>query len=130
MLFRRIFELNADATGMFQFAEGYGAGDEEMYKNEAFIKHATGVVATVTAAVELLKAGDMDKLVAVLKDLGARHAKLNLAQAHFDLVGQSLLDTLEKALGAGFSPNVKAAWVGVYGVITEQMMAGAKEATS
>jgi hemoglobin-like flavoprotein len=127
ILFRRVFELNPDATDLFSFAKGYKATDDEMYKDVKFVRHATGVVATVTAAVNLLKDGDMDTLVSVLKDLGAKHAKFNLVEAHFDLVGASLLYTLEKALAEAFTPKVKEAWVGVYGVIAEQMMLGAEE---
>jgi len=52
---------------------------------------------------------------------------LDLEQAHYDLVGESLLFTLEQALGDSFTSSVKDAWVGVYAVIAEQMMVGAKE---
>ena len=126
MLFRRIFEINPDATVFFSFASTSG---EDIYKNELFHRHANAVISTVTAAVDLLKSGDMETLVAVLKDLGRRHSlkNLELEESHYDLVGQALLDTLGKALGGGFSPDVKEAWVGVYGVITEQMMLGASE---
>lgn len=127
ILFRRIFELNPDATGLFSFAKDYTASDDDMYKDVRFVKHSTGVVATVTAAVNLLKDGDMDTLVSVLRDLGAKHAKHDLVKAHYDLVGESLLYTLEKALAEAFTPKVKEAWVGVYGVIAEQMMLGAEE---
>jgi hemoglobin-like flavoprotein len=34
---------------------------------------------------------------------------------------------LEKALAEAFTPKVKEAWVGVYGVIAEQMMLGAAD---
>ena len=38
------------------------------------------------------------------------------------------MDTLAKALGNDFTPEVKEAWVGVYGVISEHMIAGLKGA--
>lgn len=127
LLFRRIFEINPDATDFFHFASS-GSGDD-IYKNELFHRHADAVISTVTAAVDLLKSDDMETLVTVLQDLGARHVRksLDLEKAHYDLVGQALLDTLAKALGEAFSPEVKESWLGVYGVITEHMMLGALE---
>lgn len=125
--YHRIFELNEGATSLFSFAKGYNAADEEMYKSDPFLKHAVTVISTVTAAVSLLEKNEMGTLVVVLKDLGKRHAALELEQAHYDLVGESLLFTLEQALGDSFTSSVKDAWVGVYAVIAEQMMVGAKE---
>ena len=123
----RIFELKPEATAFFKFADGYETSDEALYKTALFRKHADGVITTVTAAVSLLEHGNMDKLVSVLKTLGASHSTLNLELAHYELVGQALIDTLAKALGESFTDEVKEAWVGVYGVITEKMMEGARE---
>ncbi|CAJ1960103.1 unnamed protein product [Cylindrotheca closterium] len=128
ILFRRIFELNGDALAIFSFAQDYKPDDDALYKDPKFTAHASAVVGTVTAAVGLLKAEDMTTLVSVLKDLGGKHAKFNFTKVQYDLVGGSLLYTLEKALGDAFTPGVKESWVGVYGVISEQMMAGAAEA--
>jgi hemoglobin-like flavoprotein len=123
----RIFEINPDASTFFAFTDGYETGDEAMYKTEIFKKHANGVILAVTAAVSLLETNSMEKLVEVLKNLGAKHATLALEAAHYELVGTALMDTLEKALGDDFTPEVKQAWAGVYGIITEKMMEGAKE---
>ena len=62
-----------------------------------------------------------------MKDLGAKHVSYDVSEAHFPIVGQALLDTLEKALGDAFTKETKEAWAGVYGVITENMVAGMKE---
>jgi hemoglobin-like flavoprotein len=71
----------------------------------------------------------MGKLVEVLKELGATHLAygLNLENAHYDLVGQALLDTLEKALGDDFTAKTKEAWTDIYAIISEKMMEGASE---
>mmetsp|Transcript_36208 Transcript_36208/g.87646 ORF Transcript_36208/g.87646 Transcript_36208/m.87646 type:complete len:318 (-) Transcript_36208:150-1103(-) len=128
ILFRRIFELNADALGLFSFAKTYKADDDALYKDPIFTAHSTAVVGTVTAAVGLFESGDMNTLISVLKDLGGKHAEFNFTKVHYDLVGGSLLYTLEKALGDAFTPKVKQSWVGVYDVISQQMMVGAAEA--
>jgi hemoglobin-like flavoprotein len=100
-----------------------------MYKQQVFKNHASGVISTVSAALEILEKGDMEKLTTILKDLGATHLSLglDLEKAHYDLVGQALLDTLEKALGDDFTAEIKAAWSGIYAIITEKMMEGADE---
>ncbi|KAG7348448.1 globin-like protein [Nitzschia inconspicua] len=129
MLFKRLFEINPDVAAYFKFTDGYETTDEALYKQEVFKKHATGVILTVTAAVSLLEKGDMDTLVGVLKDLGARHLSLGLklGKSHYDLVGQALLDTLAKVLDDEFTSDVKEAWVGVYEIITDKMMEGAAQ---
>ncbi|KAL3908086.1 MAG: hypothetical protein SGARI_003222 [Bacillariaceae sp.] len=129
LLFKRIFEINPDASIYFKFTDGFETTDEAMYKQQVFKQHASGVILTVTAAIELLEKGDTEKLFKVLKELGATHLSLGLTleKAHYDLVGQALLDTLEKALGDDFTTETKAAWSGVYDVITEKMMEGAAE---
>mmetsp|Transcript_4792 Transcript_4792/g.7479 ORF Transcript_4792/g.7479 Transcript_4792/m.7479 type:complete len:324 (-) Transcript_4792:53-1024(-) len=129
LLFKRLFEINPDAAAFFKFTDGYETTDEAMYKQEVFKKHAAGVILSVTGAVSLLEKGDMDTLVGVLKDLGARHLSygLNLKKAHYDLVGQALMDVLTKVLGDDFTDEVKAAWDVVYAIITEKMMEGAAQ---
>jgi hemoglobin-like flavoprotein len=124
-----LFEINPDASSFFKFTDGYETTDEALYKQELLKKHSSGVILTISAAVGLLEEGDMDNLVGVLKDLGARHFSLglNLKEAHYHLVGQALLDTLDKTLGDDFTAEVKDAWVGVYALITEKMMEGAAQ---
>lgn len=125
----RLFEINPDAARYFKFTDGFETTDEAMYKQEVFKNHASGVILAVSAAVDLLEKGDMEKLTIVLKELGAAHLSrgLDLEKAHYDLVGEALLDTLEKALGDEFTPETKAAWSGVYAFISEKMLEGAAE---
>ena len=66
-----------------------------------------------------------DVLSKALKGLGARHVKYGALPAHYPLVGNSLLKALEQHAGAAWTPDVKDAWVGAYGAITELMLEGA-----
>ena len=66
-----------------------------------------------------------DVLSKALKGLGARHVKYGALPAHYPLVGNSLLKSLEQYAGAAWTPEVKDAWVGAYGAITELMLEGA-----
>ena len=59
----------------------------------------------LTAAVKGL--ARLDRLVPVVEDLGRRHADTAWLDKHYDTVGAALLWTLEKGLGAAFTPEVQ-----------------------
>lgn len=46
-------------------------------------KHALGVMETVGAAVDSID--DIDSLTPILLELGAKHVKWNIQDAHFDV---------------------------------------------
>src|SRR5690606_33112237 len=69
---------------------------------------------------------DLDALVPVLQELGKRHAGYGVIEKDYDTVGEAFLWTLGQGLGEGFTPEVKAAWAEVYGVVATVM----KEAQS
>ncbi|HKA70586.1 MAG TPA: globin family protein [Xanthobacteraceae bacterium] len=79
----------------------------------------------IAAAVGALH--DLEALVPKLKALGMRHAGYGATAQHYDVVGDVLLLTLARALGDAFTPNVRAAWTKVYGVLAATMQAGAAE---
>ncbi|MEO1591000.1 MAG: globin domain-containing protein [Cyanobacteria bacterium J06632_22] len=66
-----------------------------------------------------------EALSKALKGLGARHVKYGALPEHYPLVGNSLLKTLEQYAGSAWTADVKDAWVGAYGAITELMLEGA-----
>ena len=66
-----------------------------------------------------------DVLSSALKGLGARHVKYGALPEHYPLVGNSLLKALEQHAGSAWTADVKEAWVGAYGAITELMLDGA-----
>jgi hemoglobin-like flavoprotein len=66
-------------------------------------------------------------LLPVLRSLGARHAGYQVRPQHYDTVGAALLLTLEQGLGSAFTPEARAAWTELYGVIARTMIEGARE---
>jgi hemoglobin-like flavoprotein len=84
------------------------------------------LMAMISAAVGGL--GDLATLVPAVKALGARHAVYGVTTAHYAIVGEALVWTLERGLGDKFMPDVKSAWTKVYGVLAATMQAGAAEA--
>ncbi|MEM1274435.1 MAG: globin family protein [Pseudomonadota bacterium] len=70
------------------------------------------LMATLGVAVNGLK--DLEAIVPVAQDLARRHLDYGVLAEHYPLVGVALLDTLEKGLGADFTPETKRAWVKAY----------------
>lgn len=71
---------------------------------------------------------DMDTLVPVVRQLGARHAGYGVKDEHYETVAAALLWTLSKGLGEAFTSETREAWVEVYGIISTVMQEGARTA--
>jgi len=71
------------------------------------------------AALKVAVAGldDPFKLIPVIQTLGERHKSYGVKEEDYDTVAAALLWTLEQGLGADFTPEVKEAWVAVYGLV-------------
>jgi hemoglobin-like flavoprotein len=110
LFYRRLFELDPSLERMFK-------GDMTEQRRK--------LMQMLTAAVKGLNR--LDQLVPVVEDLGRRHAGYGVADSHYDTVGAALLWTLEKGLGSAFTPEVKDAWIAVYGLLASTMKNAAKE---
>jgi hemoglobin-like flavoprotein len=71
-----------------------------------------------------------EALMPVLQNLGRRHVKYGVTDAHYDTVGAALIWTLEKGLGERFTADVREAWVAVYDVVATTMKVAANEAAA
>ncbi|MBC7435821.1 MAG: hemin receptor [Bdellovibrionales bacterium] len=71
--------------------------------------------------VAVSKLGEPAVLLPVLEQLGKRHVGYGVVPEHYEVVGAALLKTLDQGLGPAFTPEVKAAWASVYGVMTQVM---------
>jgi len=81
-----------------------------------------GMLATAVGGLN-----DLEALVPKIKALGARHVGYGARAADYNVVGEVLLWTLERGLADAFTPEVRAAWTKVYGVLAATMQAGAAE---
>ena len=111
LFYRRLFEIDPSLQRMFR-------GDMAEQRRK--------LMQMLTAAVKGLD--HLEKLIPVVEDLGRRHIAYGVADAHYDTVGAALLWTLEKGLGAAFTPETKAAWAEVYGLLASTMQKAAHEA--
>lgn len=66
-----------------------------------------------------------ERLVPVLKQLGARHATYGVMDEHYGKVGSALIATLEERLGPKFTPEIRSAWTEAYMLIASLMRRGA-----
>ncbi len=75
---------------------------------------------TLTLVVANLK--NLEEVAPTIQALGQRHVGYGATPAHYAVVGEALIATLETGLGAGFTPEVKDAWTAAYGVIQGAML--------
>jgi len=78
------------------------------------------MIATAVNALDKL-----DSIVPAVQDLGRRHVKYGVKPEHYDTVGAALIQTLAQGLGPAFTPEVKDAWITVYGILAGTMKAAA-----
>jgi hemoglobin-like flavoprotein len=83
------------------------------------------LMSTLKVAVHALDR--LDALVPTVQALGRRHLAYGVRDEHYDIVGAALLWTLEKGLGAEWTPEVADAWTTVYGVLAKVMKDAANE---
>jgi hemoglobin-like flavoprotein len=111
LFYDRLFEIAPQLRGMFP-------QDLEDQK--------TKLMTMLAAAIGGLH--DLNTLVPHVKALGARHASYGVTVAHYAIVADALMSTLERSLGDAFTPDVRSAWAKVYGVLAGTMQTGAVEA--
>jgi hemoglobin-like flavoprotein len=71
-----------------------------------------------TVVVKLNNLGD---IVPAVQDLGRRHVKYGVKDAHYATVGGALLWTLGAGLGDAFTDEVKEAWTTAYTILSGAM---------
>jgi hemoglobin-like flavoprotein len=81
-----------------------------------------GMIGMVVAGLRRL-----DTMIPAIEGLGRRHSLYGVDDAHYAVVGQSLLTTLANALGPRFTPDVREAWAAAYGLLAGTMMRAAAE---
>jgi len=70
----------------------------------------------------------LGELVPTLRALGGRHASYGVVEHDYVTVRRALLWTLERGLGAAFTPEVRESWATVYNLLADTMKTGARNA--
>jgi hemoglobin-like flavoprotein len=77
------------------------------------------LMAILGTAVQSLT--NLPALIPVLEKLAQTHLEYGVEAAHYDVVGEVLLWTLEQGLGDHFTEEVKEAWGQTYTIISQTM---------
>lgn len=63
-------------------------------------------------------------LVPFIAEMGQRHRGYGVLDAHYDLVGQALIWTLEQGLGEAFTDHHRGSWLAAYDLLASTMKQG------
>jgi nitric oxide dioxygenase len=110
LFYGRLFEIAPQVRAMFP---------EDLSEQK---KKLMAMLGTVVAGLNSL-----DTLMPAVRALGRRHGNYGVRTQHYAPVGSALLWTLEKGLGAAFTPDVKDAWATAYIVLSTTMMEAGNE---
>ena len=87
---------------------------------------AAKLMEMLAGAIRLLD--EPARLIPVLEDLGRRHAGYGVEAGHYAVVRRALVVMLRKVLDRELTPEVLAAWAGLYDVVEASMLRGAATA--
>ncbi len=95
---------------------------EKMFKSTMTeqYKKLLDMLSTIVARLERL-----DEISYDIQQLAIRHIKYGVKRAHYEMVGDALLWTLEQGLGNDWNEEVKEAWAKCYAIISTTMMEAA-----
>jgi hemoglobin-like flavoprotein len=80
-----------------------------------------------TLAIVVNGLNNLDTILPAASALAKRHVSYGAEAAHYPIVGQALLWTLEQGLGPSWTPEVAAAWTGAYTTLSGFMINEAYE---
>jgi hemoglobin-like flavoprotein len=75
-----------------------------------------------TLAVIVGSLDDSGKLMTLTDTLARQHGSFGVRPAHYTVVGEALLWSLERGLGEQWTPGVAASWSKAYGMISAVMI--------
>lgn len=70
---------------------------------------------------------NLEGLVPVIENLAVKHVEYGVKDEHYQPVGEALIWTLEQGLGDAFTEETKEAWVAVYTLVADTMIAATKK---
>lgn len=105
LFYGRLFEIAPEVKPLF-----HGDMQEQGRK----------LMAVLAAVVNGL--GDLSSILPAASALAKRHVDYGVQAAHYEPVGAALLWTLERGLGAQWTPDLKAAWSAAYALLSQFMV--------
>ena len=124
ILLRRIFEISPSLKGSFAFGEESDEV-ETILGSARFERHAKLFVGTIDTVMNML-GPDLEMLADLLQDLGAKHSRYGVTTTHHPIMGEALLEVLQKFIGKAWTPTVEDGWTGLYTYMSSMMIRGAR----
>jgi len=122
--FSKILEIAPEAKGLFSFLRD---STVPLDQNTKLKSHALQVFKmTCESAVQLREKGKVTVKETTLTYLGSLHVKKGVITAHFEIVKQALLLTIEGAVADKWSPAMAAAWEEAYNHLADAIKAHMK----
>ena len=78
-----------------------------------------------TLAIVVNGLSNLEMILPAASSLATRHVAYGAKAEHYPVVGEALLWTLEKGLGAGWTPDVAEAWTAAYTTLSGFMISQA-----
>lgn len=103
--YERLFALDPSLRPLFVSAEPAA-------QQRKFVQTLALVVASID---------DFSRLLPAVETLGRRHVGYGVTDGHYQTVGQALLGTLERVLGAAFDHPTCEAWAAAYDILSGAM---------
>ena len=110
LFYARLFELDPQLKPLFK-------GDMK--------RQGMMLMSMIATAVRGLS--NTEALIPMVKNLGRRHVGYGVKDSHYAVVGQALIETLEKGLGKDFDAATREAWLSAYSLLSSVMKSGAAE---
>jgi hemoglobin-like flavoprotein len=105
LFYGRLFEIAPQARAMFP---------------DDMTEQRKKLMATLAIVVNGLN--NLDAILPVASALAKRHVSYGAEPAHYPVVGDALLWTLEQGLGPAWTPQVAAAWASAYTTLSGYMI--------
>jgi len=123
MLFQSLFHKCPETKLLFGFPIDMDTDSETIRKSRRFMMHSTYFIEMLDKALGMVESKNMD---ANMKELGELHVEYGVREEFFPIMGEALFHTLEQNLKGDWNEDLKAAWQGLYGRLSSQMMAAMK----
>jgi len=78
-----------------------------------------------TLAIVVNGLSNLEMILPAASSLATRHVAYGAKAEHYPVVGEALLWTLEKGLGAGWTPEIAEAWTAAYATLSGFMISQA-----
>ena len=116
---RRLFETSPQLQEIW----GFGKVRPSKLTGDKFVQKGVALLLAVDKAVDML-GPDLEPLEQKLFDLGRRHIQMGAEPEYWPLVGDALMYTLRKGLGANFTELEEEAWTIIYNFMAYWMIEG------